>query len=384
MRIKRLDILRSVAVLLVLVHHGAFIPNFTKVGWVGVDLFFVLSGFLISGLLYTEFKQLGAFRWGRFLIRRGLKIYPAFYAMILVTFLARRIIGSPNTIGPFLREIFFVQNYKLGVWQHTWSLGVEEHFYVLLPIFFLLLIRFSNNQKDPFVSLPWVFAFVAVSCFLFRAATVYLTASAAFSPSMVTNPTHDRIDSLFFGVLLGYFHHFHAATIVSFFESTANRIYTGLLVAAALSCCFVFTHENHFLLTFGLTLLYLGFGGLLLMSLQIRDILPLRLRGHMERLGTLSAAIGTYSYSIYLWHIPFQAFAPGVLRRLLHIRFGPVEQFLFYLAGSIVFGILMARAIEFPVLKLRDRLFPQNKASHNELQSEPQMAATSIVPSGGP
>src|SRR4029077_4802612 len=384
MRIKRLDILRCLAVLLILVHHAGFIPIFTKIGWVGVDLFFVLSGFLISGLLYSEFKRLGTIRWGRFLIRRGLKIYPAFYVMILVTFLARQIIGSPHTLGPYLREIFFIQNYGPGVWQHTWSLGVEEHFYLLLPIFFPLLIQFSNNQKDPFASLPWAFAFVAVSCFLFRAATVYFTSSAVFISPMVTNPTHERMDSLFFGVLLGYFHHFHAATIANFFESTANRIYTGLLVAAALSCCFVFTRENHFLLTFGLTLLYLGFGGLLLMSLQIRDVLPLRLRGHMERLGTLCAAIGTYSYSIYLWHIPFQAFAPGVLRRLLHIRFGPLEQFLFYLAGSIVFGILMARAIEFPVLKLRDRLFPQSKAPHNELRPEPQMASTSILPSGGP
>ncbi len=384
MRIKRLDILRCLAVLLVLVHHGGFIPMFTKIGWVGVDLFFVLSGFLISGLLYMEFKRLGAIRWGRFLIRRGLKIYPAFYAMILVTFLARRIAASPDTVGPYLREIFFVQNYGVGVWQHTWSLGVEEHFYLLLPIFFLLLIRFSRNRQDPFASLPWAFVGIAVSCLLIRAATVYFTSSAAFFPPMVTNPTHERIDSLFFGVLLGYFHHFHPATISHLLGSRAKQICAGLLVGAALSCCFIFTRENHFLLTFGLTLLYLGFGGLLLLSLEVHDVLPQWSRGYTEGLGTLCATLGAYSYSIYLWHIPFQAFAPGVLRRLLHIRFGPLEQFLFYFVGSIAFGILMAKAIEMPVLKLRDRIFPTSKAMPNEPSQARQMASTITIPTSGP
>jgi peptidoglycan/LPS O-acetylase OafA/YrhL len=357
MRIKQLDVLRFIAVMLVLARHGGIVPVFSRIGWVGVDLFFVLSGFLISGLLYSEFKRRGALSLRRFFIRRGLKIYPAFFVMILVTFVARRIIASPTPLGPFLHEIFFIQNYRLGVWQHTWSLGVEEHFYIFLPIFFLALFRFSRDRENPFRSVPWVFGLIAVLCLLLRFATIQFTAPISFIPPMVLNPTHERMDSLFFGVVLGYLYHFHPSVIGKLFNSTAKRIAVGLLTMALLACSFL-SLESHFLLTFGLSFLYLGFGGLLLMSIQIRDILPSRLADPVKILGTASAFVGTYSYSIYLWHIPFRAFAPGVLRRLFHIRFDSLGQFWFYLTGSILFGILMATLIEFPVLKLRDRLFP--------------------------
>jgi len=83
-RNKRLDILRCIAVLLVLLDHSGIHPFLTQTGWTGVDLFFVLSGFLISGLLFAEYKKRGAIDFKRFLIRRGLKIYPAFYTFLLV------------------------------------------------------------------------------------------------------------------------------------------------------------------------------------------------------------------------------------------------------------------------------------------------------------
>lgn len=357
MRIKRLDVLRFVAVMLVLVCHGQIVPIFSRIGWVGVDLFFVLSGFLISGLLYSEFKRRGGISLRRFFIRRGLKIYPAFYVMVLVTFIARRILHQTTPLGPYLREIFFVQNYNIGIWAHTWTLGVEEHFYIFLPIFFLLLLRYSRDQDNPFNSVPLAFTIIAVSCFLLRATTIYLTPAARFVSPMVRTPTHDRMDSLFFGVFISYFCHFRPAVIERLFDSTRKRIAVGLLVGALLACSFCST-ENHFLLTFGLSFLYLGFGGLLLMSTQIHDVLPSWLAGLVQWVGTACAFVGTYSYSIYLWHGPFQAFAPGVLRRLFQIRFDSLQQFWFYMIGSIVFGILMATLIEFPVLRLRDRLYP--------------------------
>ncbi|MBX6315440.1 MAG: acyltransferase, partial [Isosphaeraceae bacterium] len=93
-----LDILRAVAILLVLGHHAPFSPSDRPIllraplfallygGWCGVDLFFVLSGFLVSGLLFTEFKAHGRISPGRFLIRRGFKIYPQFYIYIILLY----------------------------------------------------------------------------------------------------------------------------------------------------------------------------------------------------------------------------------------------------------------------------------------------------------
>ena len=71
MRNKRLDILRCVAIVLVIGHHSDVFAPLTKAGWVGVDLFFVLSGFLVSGLLYSEYKKRSAINIGRFSYAAG-------------------------------------------------------------------------------------------------------------------------------------------------------------------------------------------------------------------------------------------------------------------------------------------------------------------------
>src|SRR6266853_2366261 len=117
MRNKRLDILRCIAVFSVMILHGNIWPFFGKIGWVGVDLFFVLSGFLISGLLFSEYKTRNLISFKRFFIRRGLKIYPAFYLFLFLTGMLSRIVF--HTIAPaahYLQEVFFVQNYWHGVW----------------------------------------------------------------------------------------------------------------------------------------------------------------------------------------------------------------------------------------------------------------------------
>ena len=77
-RNESLDVLRCVAVLLVVGYHMPYYRLWGRIGWIGVDLFFVLSGFLISGLLFREFRDTGSIDVKRFLIRRGLKIYPSF------------------------------------------------------------------------------------------------------------------------------------------------------------------------------------------------------------------------------------------------------------------------------------------------------------------
>src|SRR5437660_11936744 len=87
MRNKRLDILRGIAVLLVLGRHGVMAGVWKETGWAGVDLFFVLSGLMISGLLFSEYKRTRSIDLVRFFIRRGVKIYPSLYLMLLTTFL---------------------------------------------------------------------------------------------------------------------------------------------------------------------------------------------------------------------------------------------------------------------------------------------------------
>jgi peptidoglycan/LPS O-acetylase OafA/YrhL len=362
MRNTRLDVLRCIAVVIVIAHHSDLYHLATKVGWVGVDLFFVLSGFLISGLLYSEYKAHRTIRFRRFFIRRGLKIYPAFYVMLAVTLAAQILLFKGKVpLKPYLNEIFFIQNYRFGIWAHTWSLAVEEHFYIILPVLLLILIQIASRKADPFRSVPWIFAFVAITCLAIRILTISLIPVAIFRTSWVMNPTQCRIDGLFFGVFLGYLYHFRREKLDALFGNRRNQILFGLLTAALLSTCVIYTRDDRFLLTFGLTFLYLGFGLLLMLALYVRNVFTGSLASGLARFGKASAFVGMYSYSIYLWHMMFilAVYIP-LHKPTVHMPFAIPRSALLavYLLGSIALGIVLARLVEFPVLRIRDRVFP--------------------------
>lgn len=116
-------------------------------GWAGVDLFFVLSGFLVGGLLFKEASSFGKIRFRRFLIRRAFKIYPAFYAMLSFTVVYRWLFVPDFDAARTASEVFFLQNYYQPIWSHTWSLAVEEHFYIFLPLVFLACGRNTDFGK---------------------------------------------------------------------------------------------------------------------------------------------------------------------------------------------------------------------------------------------
>ncbi|MEL6535266.1 MAG: acyltransferase, partial [Bacteroidota bacterium] len=143
-RLPGLDVLRGVAILMVLIRHSPLPDTWwlKQVGWLGVDLFFVLSGYLVSRLLYKEWDQTGTIRPIRFLIRRGFKIYPSYYLFVGATALYPFLMyGHGYSWKLLVLESAFVQNYVPAIWIHTWSLAVEEHFYFALAGLTFLFIR---------------------------------------------------------------------------------------------------------------------------------------------------------------------------------------------------------------------------------------------------
>src|SRR5580658_3859742 len=205
MRNPSLDVLRAVAVLLVFCYHSEGALLVSRFGWTGVDLFFVLSGFLVSGLLFREWQNTQQVRPGRFLLRRGLKIYPQFYFFIAVTLAVACLQGTPPRIGQVAAEVVFVQNYAQGMWSHTWSLGVEEHFYLLLTLVMVMLSR--RGGTDPFRALPKWTAATCVAILGLRVITWKLHPQITDYANVF--PSHLRIDSLLAGVFISYYHTFH-------------------------------------------------------------------------------------------------------------------------------------------------------------------------------
>lgn len=346
-----LDCLRAAAVLLVLGRHMPLpetAPTLLSVwhrgGWVGVDLFFVLSGFLVSGLLFREYRERQTLSVPRFLVRRALRIYPAFYTLLVGTWLLSFAVPSPRTgTAAYLAEMFFIQNYQQGVWPHTWSLAVEEHFYLTLPLVFWRLMRTSRHAADPFRRLPVFVLVVLVGVVALRCVHA---GCFPFQPRTHLFATHLRADALWAGVLLAYVYHFHRP---AFERVVGGR--RALLLPAGVLCfvpafaCALQTWFNH---TLALTLNTLG--GVLLVSAGLGCRLPRPTR--------VLAAIGGDSYSIYLWHFPVLFWVVPWCERVFDL--GLAGKLALYLAMSLLAGAFMARLTEWPILRLRDRWVPSH------------------------
>ena len=363
MRNRRLDVLRGIAILLVLLRHAEHQSRVTAAGWVGVDLFFVLSGFLISGLLFSEYKKRGSIDFKRFLVRRGMKIYPAFYVLLLATLAYQILFHQVSHPGQSLSEMFYVQNYGSSIWGQTWSLAVEEQFYILLSLFFLVMIRYSSNRANPFGTVPLAFLVVAIVCLALRVAAVVgiPVAELGISGSLFTRayfPTQCRIDAPFFGVLLGYLYHYRPDVLDRIVGLGRRRAVLVALSSLLISTSLFFPLRSKTMLGVGLTAMYLGFGIVLLLCLRVIGVLPSAASNMVQLFGAGFAYVGTYSYSIYLWHEAVESWGPPFMRRFLHITMGIFSGSIFYIVVSVLFGIALSKLVEYPMLKLRDRVFP--------------------------
>ena len=287
-----------------------------------------------------------------FLVRRSLKLVPAFYVYLLITSMVALLSsGRMDGFGTAV-DALFVSCYLPGhaVNFHTWSLAVEAHFYVALCAVIFLMLRFGD-PRTPFRFIPQVCAAVAVFSLVCRFAILAVWPDHG-------NRCHfwsiARIDGLFFGVLISYLYHAHPANFLQF--CTRHRITLFLAGFASFVPGFIFPHrENYWMATLGFSLSYLG-SGAFLMSMLGTNI-------GENRVARFLSSLGAQSYSVYLWH-PFVDSYAFTYSRWFPLRSWQWFVYLIaYVAGSVLVGIAMAKLIEVPVLALRDRLFPSRAQS---------------------
>lgn len=343
-RNQSLDVLRGIAVLMVIIYHRCVIysePPLAQFLGRGVDLFFVLSGFLVSGLLFSEYKATGSISCWRFWVRRGFKIYPAFYTFMALT--AILILRSHLPTTSLWDELFFVQNYRSHFWPHTWSLAVEEHFYLVLPILLLVIIKLQPKCVNPFRILPIISIALAIECMIFR----ILVTSAGAGRADFVFPTHLRIDALFAGVTLGYFYHFDRSSFVE-----AKKPWVLIVGLLTFLICIPLPYLPQ------LTFAYAGFT---LIVAWVANQPPDKFK-YFSPL----AWVGRYSYSIYLWHLAAFAAAQKL--------FPQHSSLLTFGFASILVGVSLGKMIEMPFLRLRDKLVPSIRITQ---------AAPPVLPDAG-
>ena len=360
-RILGLDILRILAIFLVLGRHMMLPPEswpkiwrhpfvlWQRGGWIGVDLFFVLSGFLVSGLIFKEYQSRKCISIGRFYVRRGWKIYPPFFVLLLVTVLVKILLGRFIAIESLFSEIFFLQSYVPGLWEYTWSLAVEEHFYLILPILLICIIRLPNNtDQSPFRQIVMVAFFVAILCLFLR--VLNWNIRSTYSHLTHVYASHLRMDSLFWGVVISYFYHFHRLPFLKYVPPWRYGLFFVAL-CLFMPAFFMDLETSWFINTIGFTLFYIASGMLLLTII----LCPLKHHPITNFLATL----GAHSYSIYLWHMPVLKWIIPIVEKKL----GSFSSFplliLTYVIGSLTIGVVMSKLIEIPSLRLREHYFSQ-------------------------
>lgn len=343
LRYQGLDFLRGIAIIGVLLRHLETETWIAGPGGYGVDLFFVLSGFLVSGLLFSEYIRNGKINAGRFLIRRGFKIYPSFYFFILSTITLFAVLyDSYFSKNAILSEVFFLQSYIHPMWSHTWSLAVEEHFYIFLVIIIYFFAKFNLLQGKGMITLFTLIILTTMTLRYFYVQYTYSINQEAFFY------THLRMDGLFTGALLGYFWHFRKNALEKFYNSKKLIVWViPILILPAL----ILKTNHPFMLTFGFNLFHLACAFSILFLLKNGDEEKPEKKNIFSKLKSAVSFIGVYSYAIYLWHLPVQNI---LLRNIPNM----VIESVVYITLSLAVGIGMSMLIEKPMLKLRDKYFP--------------------------
>lgn len=342
MRNVGLDVLRGIAVILVLFRHSNLENNMLRhFGWLGVDLFFVLSGFLISNILFNEYKQYGQINLKRFLVRRVVRIFPPFYFFLFFTLLFGLFVRQNITveIKPLLAELFYLQSYLPRIWLHTWSLAVEEHFYLVFPLLLFLIIRANLIEKRRLIG--WVLIGLLLLCFALRLNVSYPHRNDGHFGFM---QTHLKLDGILCGVLLSYFLNFSKKLNINQWVLMGLSI---LLIAPG----FYFKGGSFFMNTVGITSVSIGFAILVWLAWTNEKRFQPRKRNVLYVFIKSFSFIGLTSYSIYLWHINAKNITAWILpRESAYFSYA-------YMAVAIIAGIFMFYLVEKPVMRYKRIVF---------------------------
>jgi len=371
-----LDLLRTAAILMVIMWHlpEACLPfQWCPATWAGVDLFFVLSGYLIGTQLLRPYARGNHPSYIDFFLRRTFRVLPAYLAVLTLYFTIPQFREKPG-ISPIWRFLTFTQNFGLdasvvGSFSHAWSLCVEEHFYLILPLLVFWFMRKPSFNKVCSVILVIVVGGLILRGFLWidYIKPLWDQHSRGLGyryVEMIYYPTYTRLDSLLVGVVLASARLFRPAWWKAL-TSHGNL----LLVLAIPLLVFTFwicqDMQSFWTAVFGFPLLALGFGMLVLSCLSPGSFLA----NHRF----YGASIGaTLSYSTYLTHKEVMH-----LDRLYFgsfVRMDGPAGLAIYAVTFLVAACVLYFCVERPFLMLRDRILTRSDAKAAELLRPAELA----------
>jgi peptidoglycan/LPS O-acetylase OafA/YrhL len=359
-----LDSLRASAILLVFLNHEAFRSHNSTllmvqaVGWLGVDLFFVMSGYLIANQVLAGVNRGEELSLAAFYARRAFRTWPAYWVVLACYFLFPTWMGG-NTPPPLWRFLTFTQNFDLATgtsFSHAWSLCVEEQFYLVLPLAVLAAVKLGRRRRQLWYALGLL--------------TLLGITARAF--------LWTRYGPAWKGNVNGYYPHIYYSTLCRFDEflpgigvAVLRNSYPDIwrrlmargrllsaLAAVSVSLAFYVAYARFFddqigylpfMTVFGYSILAFSFAVAVVAALS-----PSSLISRIRIPGAYRLAL--WSYSIYLSHKAVGNILGQVLGPL---GINPWMLFVAVAAVSILIGALLYYLVEQPFMRLRDRWFPR-------------------------
>jgi peptidoglycan/LPS O-acetylase OafA/YrhL len=354
-RLPGLDLLRAIAIVLVLLtHYNGFVAQSSifgaigDAGWAGVDLFFVLSGYLIGNQLLAPAARGESLSLKTFFARRLLRTLPNYYAVLAVYLLLPHSPIWGKSMAPVWNFLSFTQNFGMMYGQtftHSWSLCIEEQFYLLLPLAVLMLLRPGGSPR-----LFWCTLVAAIAAGMAARGMAFANGQQAFA-APVYYATWARFDELLPGVAIAMLKNFHPAAFGRIQRHANALLAAGLAAAVAVLYGVLNEAPSAFLAsTLGFSLLAMSFALLTCAALSPSCLLNrLRVPG--------AASLALWSYAVYLVHKPvFMALRPELARRGIDPA-APLT-IVAVMALGILGGWLLYRLVETPFMRLRARWYP--------------------------
>jgi len=361
-----LDGIRGLAVLSVFVHHfgggssSVYLPirligNIVRSGWLGVSLFFVLSGFLISGILWDSFGQ--PHWWRNFYARRALRIFPLYYLTILLililSMVATRSVEFPEGVGVLA---LYLQNFPplfpalraipaAVRTSHLWSLGVEEQFYLFWPFILMAVGRISAAKSACIV--------VFVASILFRiVAYRWFPSGQEWAYTCLLG----RMGELSAGAYLALaIRGEERATILKYAAPTATV--TFIILALTLSLSGSRTADSLLVLVFGMSVAAILFASLIAIVLR---------PGPLQRLFEVRPLrwVGKISYGIYVYHVLLGPAYTVITSQIIHSAGNAFQICRFFVAAilTLVISAISFYGFERPIQRFKSR-FPMKQST---------------------
>jgi peptidoglycan/LPS O-acetylase OafA/YrhL len=354
-----LDLLRAIAIGWVLLYHsmtqgiGHPLRPIGDFGWMGVDLFFVLSGYLIGSQLLKGYVRGEQPEIGQFYARRAFRILPAYFVVVACYFLFPSAREAPG-LQPAWQFLTFTQNLLLDyqhnhAFSHAWSLCVEEHFYLFVPLLVVLLMRRPSWKRTALLCGAILLGGIGIRWFMWKYGLNnggLIADHPWLYVELIYSPTYARLDGLLAGVVLAAIRWFRPGIWSKAMENPYKLLCAGA-VGMAGAIWLAMDRRSFGASVFGFPLTALSMALMVTAAVSPRGVL-----GRWRVPG--AQAIATITFSLYLshkmtWHLVRTHF-PSL------VAHGGYHAYAVYGAAALAVGTALYFLVERPFLLLRNRL----------------------------